>query len=265
MVFYELLVGELPHEDDGLIQLLLNISKTPPRPPREIDRSIPVELERIVVKCLAKKASDRYSTARELADDLRHWLAPDPNSQPHAFSSVKIIPKGLRSFDTGDSEFYLSLLPGPHDRNRLPEGIRFWKSRLEESDPLNDVSRRRDYGPSGCGKSSFVKAGLLPRLATRLRVVHVEASEDKTERRLLRGLERTCPDLPKYDRLRDAINHIRRVGDSRRKVVMVIDHSNNGCTANATWRTLSWSLRCVSATANVYSVLCLFGMTFGWH
>ena len=48
---------------------------------------------------------------------------------------IKIVPKGLRSFDAQDADFFLELLPGPRDRDGLPESIRFWKTRIEETDP----------------------------------------------------------------------------------------------------------------------------------
>jgi hypothetical protein len=86
---------------------------------------------------------------------------PSP-SDPEA---VKVVPKGLRSFDAGDADFFLELLPGPRDRDGVPESIRFWKSRIETTDPDDTFAVGLLYGPSGCGKSSLVKAGLLPRLA----------------------------------------------------------------------------------------------------
>ena len=55
------------------------------------------------------------------------------------------------------------------DRDALPDSIRFWKRRIEETDADNTFSVGLIYGPSGCGKSSLVKAGLLPRLAEHIR------------------------------------------------------------------------------------------------
>ena len=76
-------------------------------------------------------------------------------------SRIAIVPKGLRSFDGNDSDFFLQLLPGPRDKEGLPESIRFWKHRIESrDDPSFTVGVI--YGPSGCGKSSLVKAGLFP-------------------------------------------------------------------------------------------------------
>ena len=83
------------------------------------------------------------------------------SDQPH----IKVVPKGLRSFDQHDADFFLELLPGPRDRDGLPDSIRFWKDRIEETDPDQTFRVGLIYGPSGCGKSSLVKAGLMPRLA----------------------------------------------------------------------------------------------------
>ncbi len=75
------------------------------------------------------------------------------------------MPKGLRSFDAHDADFFLELLPGPRDRDGLPDSLRFWKTHIEETDADNTFTVGLIYGPSGCGKSSLVKAGLLPRLS----------------------------------------------------------------------------------------------------
>ena len=105
--------------------------------------------------------SDRYATASELVDDLLHWQqGPQQGPKP-----VAIVPRGLRSFGPEDADFFLDLLPGSRGRDGLPESIRFWKTRIEESDPDKTFDVGLIYGPSGCGKSSLVKAGLLPQLS----------------------------------------------------------------------------------------------------
>ena len=47
---------------------------------------------------------------------------------------MRVVPKGLRAFDSGDSYFFLDLLPGPRNRHGLPEGISYWKDRIEDRD-----------------------------------------------------------------------------------------------------------------------------------
>ena len=50
------------------------------------------------------------------ADATTPPATPGSNSQP-----IKIVPKGLRSFDEHDADFFLELLPGPRDREGLPD------------------------------------------------------------------------------------------------------------------------------------------------
>src|SRR5262249_6823111 len=135
--------------------------------------------------------------------------APAPTN-PTPTRPIKIVPKGLRSFDATDADFFLELLPGPRDRDGLPESIRFWKTRIEETDPDQTFSVGLLYGPSGCGKSSLVKAGLLPRLAKAVTAVYVEATAEDTESRLLKGLRKHCPELPTDLALIEALAALRR-------------------------------------------------------
>ena len=217
VVFYELLTGARPFRANTGKDLGQQVIAADPPPPREVDATIPVELERICLKVLSKRASDRYPTGDALADDLQHW---EQTTQQHA-REVKVIPKGLRSFDAGDADFFLDLLPGPRDREGIPESIRFWKTRIEMRDPDETFSIGLIYGPSGCGKSSLVKAGLLPLLPKDVVAIYVESTGQETERRILRGLQKGLPDLPADLGLAAALGWLRR--HERRKVVLVLD------------------------------------------
>jgi eukaryotic-like serine/threonine-protein kinase len=250
VVFYELLTGGRPFKGDSQQALLEQITLCEPRPPRQIDDAVPKELDRICLKALAKRVSERYSTAGDLADDLRYFLTEAPsevkpaaashwrseaNVAPPAIAlttppasdsrSVKVVPKGLRSFDAGDANFFLGLLPGPRDRDGLPDSIRFWKSRIEATDSDAAFSVGLLYGPSGCGKSSLVKAGLLPRLPKRILTAYLEATANETEARLLKGVRRQAPDLPSNLGLIDSLAALRqgRYLEPGRKVLLVLD------------------------------------------
>jgi serine/threonine protein kinase len=260
VVFYELLTGRRPfisnaEDRDEARNLILDlIGTTEPRPPRQIDDSIAKELERICLKAMSKRATDRFTTARDMAEDLREFVkiaggvassvahlvapgippgstqeeTPDPSTSKQADSDkkpVKIVPKGLRSFDEHDADFFLELLPGPRDRHGVPENIRFWKSRIETTDPDKSFNVGLIFGPSGCGKSSLVKAGLLPRLGKHLLQVYVEATPEETENRLLRRLCKLCPDLTGELGLVDSLASIRRgrILRSGQKVLLVLD------------------------------------------
>ncbi len=256
VVLYELLAGRLPFRGDSHAEVLRQVTAAEPRPPRQVDDTIPRELERICLKAMAKRASERYTTARDMAEDLRHFLlseataepspaattpttptgpvavkeatpiTPTPvGSRPGGSAVVKVVPKGLRSFDRTDAEFFLELLPGARDRDGLPESLRFWKTRIESTDPDATFRVGLIYGPSGCGKSSMVKAGLLPRLGRDVLAVYVETTPEETDVRLLRGLRKACPDLPADRGLVDTVAALRRGRALRagQKVLLVLD------------------------------------------
>jgi serine/threonine protein kinase len=74
VTLYELLTQETPWTGQTREQLLRQIGEEEPRPPRCLDPTIPVDLETILLKAMARQAVDRYGTAQELADDLRCFL-----------------------------------------------------------------------------------------------------------------------------------------------------------------------------------------------
>ncbi|HEY8504103.1 MAG TPA: protein kinase [Gemmataceae bacterium] len=71
---YELLTLRPIFDGADRQTLLRQILHEEPRRPRSIDRTIPPELETIVLKAVAKSPGDRYATAREFADDLQRFL-----------------------------------------------------------------------------------------------------------------------------------------------------------------------------------------------
>jgi serine/threonine protein kinase len=74
VIYYELLTGRCPFRG-SVTEIVLQILGNEPRPLRQIDDTIPKEVERICLKALAKRPSERYSTAKDMADDLRRFLA----------------------------------------------------------------------------------------------------------------------------------------------------------------------------------------------
>src|SRR5262249_55489628 len=60
VVFYELLTGRRPFRGNTRAELLEQIASGEARPPRQWEDAIPKELERICLKALSKRASERY-------------------------------------------------------------------------------------------------------------------------------------------------------------------------------------------------------------
>jgi eukaryotic-like serine/threonine-protein kinase len=75
---YELLTLRPLFDGRDRNELLRQIADEEPRRPRSLQASAPRELETVVLKALRKEPSERYPTARALADDLQRFLDNRP-------------------------------------------------------------------------------------------------------------------------------------------------------------------------------------------
>ncbi|GIW94394.1 MAG: hypothetical protein KatS3mg110_2435 [Pirellulaceae bacterium] len=73
VILYELLTGRRPFLEQGA-KLREAILERPPRPLRQLDESIPRPLEAICLRCLEKDVTKRYSSAYDVAEDLKAFL-----------------------------------------------------------------------------------------------------------------------------------------------------------------------------------------------
>ena len=71
VVLYEMVAGRLPFEAERQEAVLFKISSDEPEPVTALRAGLPMELEWIVGKCLAKAPDERYQHAEDLLVDLR--------------------------------------------------------------------------------------------------------------------------------------------------------------------------------------------------
>ncbi len=77
VVLYQLICGRLPFEGRSNAVLQQAIAIEPPAP-RSHDSHVPVDLQTICLKAMAKSPSERYVSAREMGDDLRRFQFHEP-------------------------------------------------------------------------------------------------------------------------------------------------------------------------------------------
>ena len=242
IILYELLSGSRPFKGGSSEQILRNIVRAEPWPLRQWDAALPPELERICMKALAQRRTDRYSSAHDMAFDLRQATAENIETtdsvSEHAMASsvsgeasksepaddVRIVPKGLRSFDEHDREFFLKLVPGPRDREGVPEILRRLRLRIESKKEEQSFRVGLLYGPSGSGKSSLIRAGLIPLLPSSVHVAYVESDAQQTESRLLQAVAPLADSQDDAENLVATMAAIRRDGaGGGRKVLIILD------------------------------------------
>ncbi len=210
VVFYEMLTASRAYSVSSADEHLARVAAGGPRPPREVIATVPKELARICTKAMHPQLRWRYADVEEMTADLRLWLSlsmdnevaePGATQVPLSdvdtalLKKVRVVPRGLRAFDEGDSAFFLNLIPGPRDQFGLPESLRFWKQRIESKEAHLAFRVGVLYGPSGCGKSSLLGAGLLPRCSDHVKVLHHEARDTGNAARMARTLVAMFPEL----------------------------------------------------------------------
>src|SRR5262249_32949044 len=76
-VAYVLLTGRPPFDDDDPMEVMIAHARNPVVPPSQFCAEIPEDLERVVLRCLAKDPADRFPDAESLEQALAECACAD--------------------------------------------------------------------------------------------------------------------------------------------------------------------------------------------
>ncbi len=70
VILYECVTGEVPFRGTNYLNIVSQVISVDPKTPRELRPEIPIELEEVILRALAKEPEDRYQTMEEFDADL---------------------------------------------------------------------------------------------------------------------------------------------------------------------------------------------------
>jgi serine/threonine protein kinase len=88
VILYECITGSTPFNGEGLSALMYQITNHDPAPPSSSNSQVPVMLDYIIAKVLAKGPEGRYQSAADFANDLRECKAQIETGQPGVGSGL---------------------------------------------------------------------------------------------------------------------------------------------------------------------------------
>jgi eukaryotic-like serine/threonine-protein kinase len=81
-VMYEMATGRLAFAQTAAPQVTDAVLHENPVPPRALNATVSLDMERIILKCLEKDPENRYQSAKEVGIDLRRLAEPAPGDTP---------------------------------------------------------------------------------------------------------------------------------------------------------------------------------------
>src|SRR6266516_1889620 len=75
---YEMVTGQVPFNGPTPVAIAYRHVREDPTPPRALNPDVPVALEQVCLKAMAKRPEDRYQTAAEMQRDLNRVRVGDP-------------------------------------------------------------------------------------------------------------------------------------------------------------------------------------------
>jgi serine/threonine protein kinase len=123
-ILFEMVIGRPPFEGESGLAVALKHKSELPRRPRELNPEVPENLDRLIIKCLAKKREDRYQSAEELLAELVRF------TEGEVAVTTEVPGKKPGTISPGERERISSIAVLPfkdmspqHDQDFLCEGL----------------------------------------------------------------------------------------------------------------------------------------------
>jgi serine/threonine protein kinase len=100
ILLYQAVTGEVPFVAETALAVAFMHIHAPPRPPRQLNPSIPEALERVILRAIAKNPDDRFQMADDLVAALHESLAGSSPPMVAETGGAAATPSGIPSPST---------------------------------------------------------------------------------------------------------------------------------------------------------------------
>jgi serine/threonine-protein kinase len=186
VMLYELTTGSRPFTGDSYVSVLSSILRDTPTPIAELNPTLPLDLSRIVRRCLAKDRYRRYQSAIDLRSDLAELERSVGAAEPRVAAPVARSSQKRHTESTGIDS--LAVLPfvnavGDPETEYLSDGLtESLINRLSQIPNLRVVPRSvafrhkgPEVDPNKAGRQLKVRTVLTGRVLQRGQALHVQA------------------------------------------------------------------------------------------
>ncbi len=159
VMLYEMIVGRVPFTAETPFTSIHDHIYTPVEPPRSINPQIPVEVEEVLMKALAKKPADRFPDIGEMTQALRAaldekeaiYLAATPIASSQEVESADVSPSQAETPAALDDENGHEMPPWDQEKSE-----RIQDETLEAGSPAENVVEVKPLGEQVTKKSKRV-------------------------------------------------------------------------------------------------------------
>lgn len=138
VMMYEMLTGTKPFDADNPVTVALMHMQTEPKPPREINDSIPEGLEEIVTRAMQKEAPKRYQSASEMIKDIEEF-----KKNPSIVFEYKYLSDKTQYFNPADVS--KAAAAASYELEPSRKGAHYADDRSVEKKVKNKKTRVKDY------------------------------------------------------------------------------------------------------------------------
>jgi serine/threonine protein kinase len=178
IILYEMLTGQAPFVGAEINAIMFQIVNLAPPAPSSVNPDAPEMLDFIVAKALAKSLDERYSSASQLADDLRECAA-----QLKMASSPPLSATPQRTAELSKSDVYATtqLLAHAYPNTRQDDGVD------EIVDLTTNLALSKVFDSAEATRKLAVRTGLVEGSRTYATTLKLPANETSVHGAVISG------------------------------------------------------------------------------